>query len=198
MEAIAHIPKVMKFLHLPAQSGSDRILKAMNRGYSHAEYLERVRRFKEMAPEASLGGDMIVGFPGEEEADFQASLDLIRRARYDFLYSFIYSDRPFAKARKMEPKVDPELKKERLAELQELQRNISLELHTAQVGKIEVVLTEGPAKKGEGLLTGRTIAGRTVNFEGGLELIGGLAEVEIMEGRINCLIGRLENQGDAV
>ena len=195
IEAMARIPQVMQMLHLPAQSGSDRILKAMNRGYTKEAYLEKVARLKQAIPNASLGGDMIVGFPGEDEDDFRLSMQLVEEARYDFLYSFIYSDRPFAKARKMEPKVGDELKKQRLAEMQDLQRKISLELHTAQVGKIEEVLVEGPAKKGRGLLTGRSKAGRTVNFAGSPELTGSLVQVEITEGRINSLMGKRTGQG---
>ena len=195
IEAMRDIPQLMSLLHLPAQSGSDRILKAMNRGYTRAGYLERVARLKEEVPDAALGGDMIVGFPGEDEADFQLSMELVRQARYDFLHSFIYSDRPFAKARKMEPKIGDKVKKRRLAELQDLQRDISLELHTAQVGKMEEVLVEGSAKKGQGLVTGRTRAGRAVNFAGGPELVGSLVQVEITEGRINSLMARQVDQG---
>jgi tRNA-2-methylthio-N6-dimethylallyladenosine synthase len=191
IQAIAGIPSVMEQLHLPAQSGSDRILKAMNRGYGVEHYLARVARLREKVPGLALGGDMIIGFPGETDEDHAQSLELLKRAQYDFLYSFIYSDRPFAKAGSMTPKVGEETKRIRLNELQDMQRGISLAQHQAQVGKTEQVLAEGPDKKGSGLMTGRTRAGRAVNFKGGVELTGSLVKVEITAGRINSLMGCL-------
>ncbi|MFZ5585607.1 MAG: tRNA (N6-isopentenyl adenosine(37)-C2)-methylthiotransferase MiaB [Thermodesulfobacteriota bacterium] len=192
MEAIAGVDKVMEQLHLPAQSGSDRVLKAMNRGYTRAQYLERVAELRRLAPEIALGGDIIVGFPGESEDDFAQSLELLDLAQYDFLFSFKYSDRPFTKAGRMADKLPPEVKSRRLEQIQARQRQISLALHRSQVGKLEEVLVEGPAKKGAGLLTGRSRAGRAVNFAGGPELVGRLVRVRISEGLVNSLRGRLE------
>jgi tRNA-2-methylthio-N6-dimethylallyladenosine synthase len=194
IQAMADIPQVAEQLHLPAQSGSDRILKAMNRGYTRDRYLERVARLREMVPGVALGGDMIVGFPGETDEDHEDSLELLRLAQYDFLYSFIYSDRPFAKARKLKPKISEALKRQRLLELQELQRKISLDQHLAQVGTIVEVLVEGPDKKASGLMTGRTRAGRAVNFKGDSELEGSLVRVKVLDGRINSLMGCLITQ----
>jgi len=192
MEAIAGIDKVMEQLHLPAQSGSDRVLRAMNRGYTRAQYLERVAELRRLAPEIALGGDIIVGFPGESENDFAQSLELLELAQYDFLFSFKYSDRPFTKAGRMAGKLPPEVKSRRLEQIQARQRQISLALHRSQVGKLEEVLVEGPAKKGAGLLTGRSRAGRAVNFTGGPDLVGRLVRVRISEGLVNSLRGRLE------
>lgn len=191
VEALAGIDKVMDQLHLPAQSGSDRILKAMRRGYTRAQYLALVEDLRRRAPDLALGGDIIVGFPGETEADFQASLELIEAAGYDFLFSFKYSDRPFTKARDLPGKIAEAEKSRRLARLQERQHAISLALHQAQVGRREEVLVEGPAKRGAGLLTGRTRANRAVNFPGPPELAGRLAWVRVEQGLVNSLRGKL-------
>ncbi|MCB2188005.1 MAG: tRNA (N6-isopentenyl adenosine(37)-C2)-methylthiotransferase MiaB [Deltaproteobacteria bacterium] len=191
IQAMATEPKVMEKLHLPAQSGSDRVLAAMNRGYTRQAYRERVAQLREMVPELALGGDIIVGFPGETEAEFQESLELLDEVRYDFLYSFKYSDRPFTKASRMGGKLDEKTKARRLSELQTLQRDISLSLHRQLEGSLQEVLVEGPAKKGRGLVTGRDRAGRAVNFSGAPALAGSLVRVSITEGRVNSLMGRL-------
>lgn len=191
IEALAGIDKVMDQLHLPAQSGSDRILKAMRRGYTRAKYLALVEDLRRQAPDLALGSDIIVGFPGETEADFQASLELIDAAGFDFLFSFKYSDRPFTKARDLPGKIAEAEKSRRLARLQDRQREISLALHRAQAGKLEEVLVEGPAKRGAGLMTGRTRANRAVNFPGSPDLAGRLVRVRIEQGLVNSLRGKL-------
>lgn len=193
--AIAGLEKVMEQIHLPVQSGSDRILKAMNRGYSREQYLKRVAELRRAAPAATVGGDFIVGFPGESLDDFQQSLSLLDEVRYDFLYSFKYSDRPFTKARKMSDKVPEHEIARRLELLLERHREISLQLNQDLVGQMEVVLVEGPAKKGQGLMAGRGRGGRVVNFPGGPELKGRLVEVEVTKGRVNSLMGRLKTGG---
>jgi tRNA-2-methylthio-N6-dimethylallyladenosine synthase len=191
IEAMAGIPQVMEELHLPVQAGSDRVLKAMNRGYSRAQYLDKVAELKKRVPSVALGSDLIVGFPGESEEDFQQSLSILQAVRYDYLYSFKYSDRPFTKASRLAGKLPDAVKAERLGRLQALQRELSLALHRELVGQVEEVLVEGPAKKGEGLMTGRSRAGRAVNFPGPLDLAGSLVKVIIKEGRVNSLRGRL-------
>ncbi|KIX13232.1 tRNA (N6-isopentenyl adenosine(37)-C2)-methylthiotransferase MiaB [Dethiosulfatarculus sandiegensis] len=191
IEVMAEVPQVMESLHLPAQSGSNRMLKAMNRRYTREHYLDRVELLKKNIKIAALGTDLIVGFPGETEDDFADTLELVRQVRYDYSYSFKYSDRPFAKAADFEDKVPEEVKSERLARLQELQTSKSLELHRELVGRKLEVLVEGPAKRGEALVTGRSRAGRAVNFPGHPSLFGTLVTVEITEARINSLMGRL-------
>ena len=192
ISAVASFPKVMKNLHLPPQSGSDLILKAMNRRYTRAGYLAKVEALREKAPKIALGGDVIVGFPGESEEDFKETLSLLSEVGYDYLYSFKYSDRPFAKASRLENKVpEPEIDR-RLEELQSLQRSLQLKLHQQAVGEAVLVLVEGPAKKGPGLMTGRDECGRAVNFPGGPELGGSLVRVTIENARINSLMGRME------
>jgi tRNA-2-methylthio-N6-dimethylallyladenosine synthase len=191
IEAMAGLPKVMEQIHLPAQSGSDAVLKAMRRGYTRSQYLARVDQLRKRVPGVALGGDMIVGFPGETQPDFGDSLSLLVAVRYDFLYSFKYSDRPFTLARRLPQKVSGEVKDRRLRELQAEQQKISLALHQELVGQEVEVLVEGPAKKGDGLVTGRCRAGRAVNFTGGPDLKGRLVMVEVTEGRVNSLMGRL-------
>ncbi len=191
MEAMAGLDKVMEKLHLPAQSGSDRILKAMGRGYTRAQYLEQVAALRRLVPAVALGGDIIVGFPGETEDDFVQSLELLELAGYDFLFSFKYSDRPFTRASRLGGKHSEEVKSQRLARLQARQQELCLALHRSLVGSVEEVLVEGPAKKGAGYLSGRSRAGRMVNFPGPPELIGSLVKVRVSEGLINSLKGRL-------
>ncbi|MBI4799893.1 MAG: radical SAM protein, partial [Desulfarculus sp.] len=194
MEALAGLDKVMKKLHLPAQSGSDRILKAMGRGYTRRQYLDKVEDLRRLVPGVALGGDIIVGFPGESEDDFSQSLELLELAGYDFLYSFKYSDRPFTRASRLPGKLSEEVKAQRLARLHARQNQLVLELHRSLAGRVVQVLVEGPAKKGAGLLTGRCQAGRAVNFPGPPDLAGGLARVRIEEGLVNSLRGRLASE----
>ena len=191
IEAMAGLEKVMEQMHLPAQSGSNRILKAMNRGYTREQYLEQVKRLREKVPQVALGSDIIVGFPGETQEDFDQSLSLLREVRYDFLYSFKYSDRPFTKAGRLGGKLDEDTKGSHLVQLQALQRVIGLEEHQAQAGRVEELLVEGPAKHGQGLMSGRSRAGRVVNFPGPPELTGRLVRVRITQGRENSLAGEL-------
>ena len=153
--------------------------------------MQRVDDLKKRVPRVALGSDMIVGFPGEDEKDFAESLSILRAVGYDYLYSFKYSDRPFTKAGRLEGKLPEAVKAERLTRLQALQREISLDQHRKLVGQVEEVLVEGPAKKGQGLMTGRSRAGRAVNFAGPSDLAGVLAEVMITEGHVNSLKGRL-------
>ena len=191
IQAMADLPQVMRGLHLPAQSGSDSVLGAMGRGYTRAAYLEKVRLLRAAMPDLALGGDLIVGFPGETEEDFAQSLSLIQEAGYDYLYSFKYSDRPGTRASRMADKVPEEVKSERLNRLQELQRDISLAVHQGLEGTLAQVLVEGPDKKGSGLCSGRDCGGRAVNFAGPPSLAGSLVTVEITQGRVNSLMGRL-------
>ena len=190
--AIASEPKVMKELHLPAQSGSDWVLKAMRRGYTREQYLEKVAGLRRAVPGVALGGDFIVGFPGETEADFAQSLSLLDDAGYDFLFAFKYSDRPFTAASRLDGKVEEEEKARRLNALLARQREILLAKHKAQEGRIVRVLVEGPARKGQGLMSGRAWNGLTVNFPGGTELAGRVVSVRLLEGRENSAMGRLE------
>lgn len=191
IEVMVSEDKVMDQLHLPVQSGSDRILKAMRRGYTRAQYLAKVADVREKLPHIALGSDFIVGFPGESDQDFAASLSLLDEVGYDFLFSFKYSDRPYTKARKLGNKLSDEVKAARLDALQTRQRENSLALHQGMAGQTVEVLVEGPAKKGGGQLTGRCRTGQAVNFAGPMELKGRLVQVLATEGSVHSLKGRL-------
>lgn len=198
VRAMAAIPQVMEQIHFPAQSGSNRILKAMNRRYTRGQYLAKVAAARAAVKGVSVGGDIIVGFPGESEADFDETLSLLEEVRYDYLFSFKYSDRPFTKAGGMSGKLEESVKARRLEQLQKRQREIALEINQGLVGTVEEVLVEGPARHGQGLVCGRGRAGRMINFPAPARLTGTLVEVEVVQGRVNSLMGRLLPQGEAV
>lgn len=188
IEAIGKTKKLCPFLHLPFQAGSDNILKAMNRGYTKAHYLSLVEALKKARPDLALSADCIVGFPGETEADFLETMDLLEKVRFDSLFSFRYSDRPGTRAARMENKVPQEDAARRLTILQARQREITLESNRAVVGSEVEILVEGPAKRGE-LLTGRTGTNKIVHFPGGTELIGRLVKVRVSQAGTNSLQG---------
>ncbi|MDZ7830682.1 MAG: tRNA (N6-isopentenyl adenosine(37)-C2)-methylthiotransferase MiaB [Desulfobacterales bacterium] len=172
--AFARLEKLCRHIHLPVQSGSDRILKKMNRKYTADEYLDKVRRLRAAAPDMAVTTDIIAGFPGETEQDFKQTLDLIEQVEYDSLFAFEYSDRPDAPARHFKHKVAPDEKNRRLRELFALQETISRKKQQAMVGKTVEVLIEGESKRQQKLtdkdaqapleLTGRTSGNRIVNF----------------------------------
>jgi len=191
VEVMASEEKVMEQLHLPVQSGSDRVLKAMRRGYSRAQYVAKVADIRSRIPGIALGTDIIVGFPGESDDDFAASLSLLDEVGYDFLFSFKYSDRPHTKALKLGGKLADDVKAARLEALQSRQRDLSLASHQKMAGQTVEVLVEGPAKKGQGQLTGRCRSGQAVNFAGPLRLRGSLVQVLVSEGLVHSLKGRL-------
>jgi len=157
---------IARHIHFPAQSGSTRILKRMNRVYTRDQYLKIISRFKREIPDISFSSDFIAGFPGETDRDFDLTLSLVERVRYDSLFSFIYSPRKHTKAAQFPDNIDPGVKKERLQKLQELQKRIQLEDHQKLVGKeLEVLVTGGNPKK-DGELLGRAETYKVVNFPG--------------------------------
>ncbi len=190
--AYATLPKLAPHLHLPVQSGSDRILARMKRNYTAADYLAIIDRLKAACPDIQLSSDFIVGFPGEEEADFEATLDLIRQVGFDQSFSFIYSPRPGTPAAELPDSVPLEVKGERLARLQALINQQAQAISAAMLGSQQSILVSGPAKRGEGELCGRTGNNRVVNFPASdVGLIGRMANVEIVEVLPNSLRGRL-------
>ncbi len=190
--AYATLPKLAPHLHLPVQSGSDRILARMKRNYTAADYLAIIDRLKAACPTIQLSSDFIVGFPGEEEADFEATLDLIRQVGFDQSFSFIYSPRPGTPAAELPDSVPMEVKSERLARLQALINQQAQAISAAMLGSQQSILVSGPAKRGEGELCGRTGNNRVVNFPASdVGLIGRMANVEIVEVLPNSLRGRL-------
>jgi len=190
MRCFVEIPNLCKHLHLPLQAGGDAVLKRRGRGYTRREYLDRIRRLREICPEIGLSSDVMVGFPGETEEDHQATLEMLREVGFDGLFSFRYSDRPPAAASRYPDKTPEEAKARRLAELQRLQSEITLRKNEEQVGSASLLLVEGPSKASGGQLTGRTEQNRVVNFEGPRELRGRMALVEIARAYSHSLGGR--------
>lgn len=184
------IAKLCGALHLPAQSGNNRILAAMNRGYSREHYLETVYRLKAARPGIQITGDMIVGFPGESGAEFEDTLSMMEAVNYFDLFSFVYSPRPGTKAAELADDLSKQVKLERLERLQSLQLLHSRAHNEAYVGTVQQILVEGLAKR-EGQVTGRADSGRIVNFAGTPDLIGRLVDVRIVEGYANSLLGKL-------
>jgi tRNA-2-methylthio-N6-dimethylallyladenosine synthase len=179
MLCFAEVDSLCKHLHLPVQSGSDSILARMNRGYTAAEYLEKIRRLRRICPEIALTSDIIVGFPGETEEDFTSTIDLLEKVQFDNLFSFRYSDRPKTRAASFPGKVDPEVAAHRLLQLQSYQADVTLRKNLAEVGSIRDVLVEGPSRASNGQMTGRTSQNRVVNFEAPLSSTGQILSVKI-------------------
>ncbi len=192
MRCLAEEPKVCKHLHLPVQSGSDRILKRMNRRYTRAEYLNKVAKLRTLCPEIALTTDVIVGFPGETEEDFKATLSLLEEVRYAEIFSFKYSDRPLARSRLFKEKIPEEIKAQRLAKVHELQARITREINESFIGKEVEVLVEGRSPGNPLLWTGRTTTNHVVNFEGPEGLKGLLVCVLIEDTGQHSLRGRFK------
>ncbi|MBF0614771.1 MAG: tRNA (N6-isopentenyl adenosine(37)-C2)-methylthiotransferase MiaB [Magnetococcales bacterium] len=191
VEVFGQLESLCPYLHLPIQSGSDRVLARMARGHTVNEYLDWIEKLRQVSPGIALASDFIVGFPGETEADFLETLELARTVQFDHAYSFVFSARPGTEAAEMSDAVPLEVGQARLARLQALLQEVQLAKNQARIGCIESVLVEGLAKRGEGELTGRSQHGRTVNFPGDPALIGHLVQVVITEGLPNSLRGRL-------
>jgi tRNA-2-methylthio-N6-dimethylallyladenosine synthase len=186
--AIRDLPKVCRHLHMPVQSGSNRILHAMRRRYTRESYLELVETLRAAIPGIALSTDMIVGFPGETDADFADTLDLVERARYHSMYSFKYSPRPNTLAIKRMPDDVPEAEKtRRILALQQRQREIQMGLFQAAVGSVEDVLVDGASRRRDWELTGRTSGNTAVNFPGPKEWLGSIRRVRITEAAPNSL-----------
>jgi len=191
IQAYAEVPQLVSHLHLPVQSGSDRILAMMKRGHSVLEYKRIIRRLREVRPDISISSDFIVGFPGETEADFAATMKLIDQVGFDHSFSFIYSARPGTPAASLPDEVPLEEKKRRLATLQERIAEQAGEISRAMVGTVQRVLVEGVSRRDPRQLAGRTENNRVVNFDGDPALIGQFAEVKITEALPNSLRGEL-------
>ena len=190
IRAIADVGPLCEHVHLPVQSGSDRILSAMRRGYTRDDYLARVTRLREICPDIALTTDIIVGFPGESDEDFRATMDLVHQVRYDGMFSFMYSDRPQTKASKMKGKIDENVKSDRLLELQNTQKEITIACNQKLVGRSVEVLVEGRSVRYPEQLTGRTRSNKILNFKGPDHLIGRLAEPVVTDAWANSLRGR--------
>ncbi len=191
IEAFAEIPQLVNHLHLPVQSGSNAILEKMKRGHKREDYFEIIRKIKAVRPEISLSSDFIIGFPGETDAQFEETMDLIDEIGYDFSFSFIYSPRPGTPAAEMNDDVALEVKKQRLQKLQARINQMAMDISRKMVGTTQSVLIEGKSKKNPLQLTGRTENNRVVNFTAHPRLIGQFVDVEITEALPNSLRGRM-------
>ncbi|HHW55332.1 MAG: tRNA (N6-isopentenyl adenosine(37)-C2)-methylthiotransferase MiaB [bacterium] len=189
--AVRDCDKVCEHFHLPIQAGSNRILQRMNRGYTREEYLQLVERIREEVPDCSITTDIIVGFPGEEEEDFAATLDIVRQVRFDNAFTFVFSPRSGTPAAKMKEQVPEDVKKERLNRLMELQDRISRDINEELRGKELEVLVEGTSKKEEKILTSRTRTNKLVLFPGEEDLMGELVTVRITRPQTWNLYGEL-------
>jgi tRNA-2-methylthio-N6-dimethylallyladenosine synthase len=188
--ALRDLPKVCKHLHMPVQSGSNRVLQVMRRRYTRESYLDLVARLRHDVPGIALSTDVIVGFPGETDEDFELTLDLVRRARYHSMYSFKYSPRPQTLALKRLPDDVPEAEKtRRIVALQGLQRDIQAEWYRSAVGTVEEVLVDGLSRRRSWELSGRTSGNTVVNFPGQPNWIGRLLPVQITDAAPNSLRG---------
>ena len=193
IEAFGSVPKLANHLHLPVQSGSDRILALMKRGYTALEYKDRLRRLRAVRPDIAVSTDFIVGFPGESERDFEATLRLVAEARLDQSFCFIYSARPGTPAAALTDGVPLEVKQQRLARLQALLDAQSLQISRSLVGSVQRVLVERHAKKHASELAGRTECNRWVNFSGPSILLQRFVDVRVTEARPHSLRGRLHS-----
>jgi tRNA-2-methylthio-N6-dimethylallyladenosine synthase len=190
IHSFGELRTLCEHLHLPVQSGSNRVLGRMNRGYTREHYLEKVAALRQACPGIALSTDLIVGFPGETEADFLQTLDLMEEAGFDQAFSFKYSPRPQTRAATFPDQVPEDVKSERLARLQALQDELTQKAHARLVGQVREVLVEGRSKRSPQELCGRLRTNQVVNFIGPRELVGRLAQVAITEAHPHSLKGR--------
>ena len=191
IDAYASVPELVNHLHLPVQSGSDRILSMMKRGHSAIEYKHKINKLRKIRPDISMSSDFIIGFPGETDADFDATMKLIDDVGFDASFSFIYSQRPGTPAAFMPDNVSLETKKQRLRQLQDKLLNQANEISRKMVGRTQRILVEGYSRKSDSELSGRTENNRVVNFKGADELIGQFVDVEVIQALNNSLRGNL-------
>ncbi len=191
VEAYAKLPKLVSHLHLPVQAGSDRVLAAMKRGYTVLEYKSLVRKLRAARPDISLSSDFIVGFPGETEADFEATMKLIDDLGFDSSFSFIYSSRPGTPAADMADDTPQDVKLARLSRLQKRIDEQASAISAGMVGSVQRVLVEGPSRKDPNELAGRTDNNRIVNFAGNPRLIGTFVDVTIVSALPHSLRGEI-------
>ncbi len=192
IDCFAGVPKLCEHIHMAVQSGSDRILQRMNRGYTAENFLEKVEKLRCVCPHISITSDIIVGFPGETEQDYRETIDLMEKLRFDLLFSFKYSARMGTAAQKLPDDVPKDEKNRRLKDLQDLQNRHTQEKHTALEGSVQEVLVEGYSKNSGQDMMGRARSWKIVNFTGGPELVGKLVNVEITRGYLHSLRGKMK------
>ena len=197
VQAYGELSKLCEYVHLPVQSGSDSILKAMNRPYTSGRYMELINDLRAVQPDIHISTDIIVGFPGESEEDFQLTCDLFKEAAFDMAFIFKYSPRSGTPAAELEDNVPQSIKDDRNQVLLRLLEQQSLRRNNSLVGTVQEILVEGPARKGEGMYMGRTRGFRKVIFPGSERLVGELVPVRIDESSVTTLKGQLEIVGVA-
>lgn len=191
IDSFGSLQKLCEYVHLPVQSGSDKVLALMNRKYHREGYLSKVNSLRGRVPDMAMTSDIIVGFPGETDSDFDETMDLIETVRYDAIFSFKYSTRPETKAAGMSGQVPEDVKDRRLAILQERQRVISLEKNREYEGRVVEVLVDGASETDTEKLAGKSRSFKTVKFNGNNELIGRMVMVKVTKGYVNSLVGEL-------
>jgi tRNA-2-methylthio-N6-dimethylallyladenosine synthase len=191
INAYKELPKLVSQIHLPVQSGSDSVLASMKRGYTSLEYKSIIKKLRKNRPNLSVSSDFIVGFPGETDSDFEQTLNLVQKVKFDSSYSFIYSDRPGTPASMLPNKIEADVKSKRLKKLQQILDKYSLDFSSQMLEKEEEVLVEGISKRNSSDLTGRTENNRVVNFPGKPELKGKIVKLLITELRQHTLRGKI-------
>ncbi|HEU4368595.1 MAG TPA: MiaB/RimO family radical SAM methylthiotransferase, partial [Methylomirabilota bacterium] len=199
IRAMRDVPKVCEWFHLPLQSGSDRVLQRMNRGYTRARYLELVAALRDAEPSLAFSTDIIVGFPGETEADFEATVDTLERVGYDNVFVFRYSRRPGTPAAQMPDQVPEDVKADRNRRLLEVVQRVTADRSRLLTGRTMEVLVDGTSRKSPGELSGRTRCNRVVNFDGqGRVGVGDIVHVRVTDALPHSLRGSLATPEEAV
>lgn len=196
IECFGRVDKICHHIHLPVQCGSDRILKKMNRGYSRAHYLDRIERLKAVCPDIRFTTDIIVGFPGETEADFLETLSLVETVGYADAFTFLYSPRPGTAAADLDDDQTADVKQHRFDRLLKLQQENSQRAWEKDLDKVLPVLVEGESRQGSGQLYGRTTWNRIVNFAGAEDLVGTIVQVRVIKNNRNTQLGELVGTND--
>ena len=191
IDAIATCDKVCKLVHLPLQSGNTKVLKEMNRKYTKEQYLELVEKMKEKIPNLSLSTDIIVGFPGETDEEFEDTLDVVRKVKFEQVYMFIYSRRVGTPGDKMENQILEDVKHKRFDKLKALVESQMEEINKKYVGTVQKVLIEGESKNNKDMLTGRTDSNKVVILDGSKELIGTMQNLKIVSEHMWYLKGEI-------
>lgn len=191
IKAFVDCEKLCNYIHLPVQSGSNRVLERMNRRYSREDYLELVRKLRDAVPDITISTDIIVGFPGETEEDFQDTLSLVGQVEYDSAFTFLYSIRKGTPAEKYPDQIPEEVKHERFNRLVDLVNDISAKKNAAYEGRTEKVLVEGNSKNNHMTYTGRTEGFKLINFEGNQDMVGKIVDVKVTRGKTFSLEGQV-------
>ncbi len=192
IDAYPRLEKLCEHLHLPVQSGSDTVLERMRRGYSFEDYAMRINQLRDLCPQVALSTDIIVGFPGETDLEFERTLEILEKMEYDDLFAFMYSPRPQTVAAKIYPDdVPDEIKRARLQEVLNLQKGISLRKNRERIGQTEAILLEGQSKLGADQIMGRTRTNKVVNLQAPMNLLGETVNVRITGASANSLMGEL-------